>query len=146
MWFHRYTFNDKDPLMNAAILLWQLLSQEPQIIHGAVEQYQSPGQIQASALSNSMADFAMQTLQCYHKSARFRGVDLLARHWRQQDKYGADNSVVIRIRFEGLSGAPYQMTVAGMAKGSSARTAVIGEDTLVPYNKHCPLEQWTDTQ
>jgi hypothetical protein len=34
------------------------------------------------------------------------------------------------------------MVVAVMAKGNSVRSAVIAENTMVPYNKKCPLEEW----
>jgi hypothetical protein len=37
---------------------------------------------------------------------------------------------------------PYEMVVAVMAKGNSVRTSAIAENTLVPYNKKCSLEEW----
>lgn len=131
--------------MEAAVLLLQLISQNPQLIPDAAEQYHSPGQVQVTELNRSLADFAMQSLTCYHKTARFRGVDLLGRQWSQQYKYGAEQAIVFRVYFEGMSGTPYQMIVAGMKSGSSVRTAVIGENTVIPYNRHCALEQWTAT-
>ncbi|WP_120809814.1 hypothetical protein [Vogesella indigofera] len=131
--------------MDAAILLLQLISQNPQLIPDAAEQYRSPGQVQVAELNGSLADFAMQSLTCYHKTARFRGVDLLGHQWNQQYKYGAEQSIIFRVYFEGMSGTPYQMIVAGMKSGSRVRTAVIRENTVIPYNRHCELEQWTAT-
>lgn len=131
--------------MDAAILLLQLISQNPELIPDAADQYNSPGQVQVAEIPKSLADFAMQTLSCYHKTARFRGVDLLGRQWSQQYKYGAEKAIVFKIYFDGMSGAQYQMIVAGMKNGSSVRTAVIGENTVIQYNRHCALEQWTET-
>lgn len=145
MWFHRHTFNDKDFFMNTAALILQLALQSPQLVTDAVDQLTAPGQVQTAELNRSLADFAMQTLSCYHQSARFRGVDLIGRQWSQQYKYGAQHAIVLRIHFEGMSGMPYQMIVAGMANGSSARTAVIRENTVISYNRHCQLERWTET-
>ncbi|WP_156167827.1 hypothetical protein [Vogesella sp. EB] len=145
MWFHHHTFNDKGLFMNSAILLLQLISPNPQLIPDAAEQYQSPAQVQVTESPISLADFAMQTLSCYHQSARFRGVNLLSRQWSQQYKYGAEQAIVFKIYFEGMSGAPYQMVVAGMRNGSKVRTAVIGENTVIAYNRYCELERWTET-
>lgn len=49
----------------------------PQATADAVKHYNTPGQVDASKLQTSAADFAMQALNCYHKTARFRGVDIL---------------------------------------------------------------------
>lgn len=129
--------------MDPVSLIFAFAMKNPQVTASAVENYNTPGQVEVVKLQQSVADFAMQTLSCYHKSARFRGVDVLGAPWRDQYKFGADNSVVLRIYLSGLSGAGYQMTVAAMAKGNSYRTFVLGENTLVPYNKHCSLEYWT---
>ena len=45
--------------------------------------------------------------------------------------------------FSGITTAQYQMLVAVMVKGNSVRTAVIQENTVVPYNKKCELEEWS---
>jgi len=117
----------------------------PQATAEAAQQYREPGQVDTQQLQSSVADFAMQTLKCYHKTARFRGVSILGAPWREQRMYGAQGSVVIRINFTGLSSTPYQMVVAAMAKDQSFRTFVISENSLVPYNRNCALENWTDT-
>lgn len=117
----------------------------PQATVGTVNNYNTPGEINGALLEGSAADFAMQTLNCYHKSARFRGVDILGAPWREQAKYGAEGSVVMRIRFSGMTGTVYQMVVAAMAKGHSYRTFVINETSMIPYNKRCALEYWTAT-
>lgn len=115
----------------------------PKAAENAINKYNAPGQIDASKLQISAADFAMQTLSCYHKSARFRGVDILGAPWREQNKFGASGSVVMRISFTGLTGAQYEMIIAAMARDYSYRTFVITESSLVPYNKKCALENWT---
>ena len=126
-------------------MIWPLALRNPQVTAEAARQYNTPGQVDTQQLRSSIADFAVQTLACYHKSARFRGVSILGAPWRQQGMFAAENSVVLRINFAGISGSQYHMVVAAMAKGQSYRTFVIQENSLVPYNKHCALESWTDT-
>ena len=41
-----------------------------------------------------------------------------------------------------MTGASYEMLVAVMAKENSVRSAVIAENSVVPYNKRCVLEEW----
>jgi hypothetical protein len=100
--------------------------------------------VDAQQLGTSVADFAMQTLACYHKSARFRGVSILGAPWRGQGMFAAEQSVVLRIDFTRMSGTPYQMVVAAMMRQQSYRTFVIHENALVPYNRRCALETWTE--
>lgn len=126
-------------------MIFALALKNPQATAEVANQYKEPGQINVQHLRSSVADFAMQTLSCYHKSARFRGVAILGSPWRQQAMYAAQSSVVIRINFTGISGTQYQMDVAAMAKDQAYRTFVIQENSLVPYNKRCALENWTDT-
>ena len=123
-------------------MILALALKNPQASAEAIKKYNEPGQVDVQQLRSSLADFAMQTLSCYHKSARFRGVSVLGAPWRQQAMYGASESVVMRISFMGLSGTHYQMVVAAMAKDQAYRTFVIQENSLVPYNRHCPLENW----
>lgn len=120
--------------------------QNPQVAAQAVNGYSAPGQVNAARLQESVADFAMETLSCYHRSSRFRGVEVLGTPWAGQATYGAENSVVLRIHLVGVSGSAYQMVVAAMAKGNNFRTFVLQENTIIPYNKRCGLEQWTSVQ
>lgn len=130
--------------MDPVSLILAFAMKNPQATANALEKYSGPGQVDVAQLHSSAADFAMQALNCYHKSARFRGVDILGAPWREQNKYGASGSVVMRINFAGMSGASYQMIVAAMAKDQSYRTFVINETSIVPYNKKCSLEYWTE--
>lgn len=129
--------------MDPVSMILAFALKNPQATTAAIDNYNTPGQVDVGKLNESVADFAMQTLSCYHRSARFRGVDILGTPWRDQYKYGADGSVVIRINFMGISGAGYQMDIAAMAKGKNYRTFVLGENTAIPYNKKCSLEYWT---
>jgi hypothetical protein len=115
----------------------------PQVTAEAVNDYKTPGQVDATQLQSSVADFSMEALTCYHKTARFRGVDVLGSPWREQKKFGAEGSVVLRVHLTGMSGLPYQMIIAAMAKEKSYRTFVLQENTVIPYNKNCSLERWT---
>jgi hypothetical protein len=129
--------------MDPVSMILAFALKNPQATAEVANQYREPGQVDTQKLQSSVADFAMQALRCYHKSARFRGVSILGAPWRQQGMYGAQNSVVMRINFTGLSGTPYQMIVAAMARDQAYRTFVIQENSLVPYNKNCSLENWT---
>ena len=129
--------------MDPVTMILAFAMKNPQATASTLNNYNTPGQVNVAMLESSAADFAMQTLNCYHKSARFRGVDILGAPWREQSKYGANGSVVMRINFSGVSGTPYQMIVAAMAKDHSYRTFVINENTMIPYNKRCSLEYWT---
>lgn len=131
--------------MDPISLILAFAFKNPQATNTAINSYTTPGEVNVSQLNSSAADFAMQTLRCYHKTARFRDVDILGTSWKDQYKFGAENSVVMRINFMGTSGNYYQMIVAAMSKGQSYRTYVINEDTLIPYNKKCELETWTSS-
>ena len=132
--------------MDPVSMILAFALKNPQATASAVENYNAPGQVQVARLQQSVADFAMQTLNCYHKSARFRGVEVLGSPWREQYKFGAEQSVVLRINLSGMTGTTYQMIVAAMAKGRSYRTFVLNENTMVPYNKNCALESWTTAE
>ncbi|WP_343725757.1 hypothetical protein [Herbaspirillum huttiense] len=129
--------------MDPVSMILALALQHPEVATRAANTYNTPGQIDSTKLEVSIADFAMQTLNCYHRTARFRGVDVVAVPWAEQSKFGAQASAVLRITFTGLSNQPYQMIVAAMANQRNYRTFVIGENSLVPYNKRCALENWT---
>ena len=129
--------------MDPVSMILAFALQNPKVAADAVNAYKAPVEIDVSQLNSSVADFSIQALKCYHKTARFRGVDVLGAPWQQQSKFGAEGSVVLRIHLSGLTGTGYQMIVAAMARGGSYRAFVIDENTLVPYNKNCALEQWT---
>lgn len=129
--------------MDPVSMILALALQHPEVATQAANAYNSPGQIDRSKIEVSLADFAMQTLNCYHHSARFRGVSVLAAPWSEQSKFGAQASAVLRITFTGMSNQPYQIVVAEMANQRNYRTFVIGENSIIPYNKRCTLENWT---
>lgn len=129
--------------MDPVSMILAMALKNPQATTTAIDGYNTPGQVDASKLQSSVADFAMQALACYHHSARFRGVEVLGAPWREQVKFGAEHSAVLRIHLTGISGTSYQMIVAAMARGQSYRTFVIDENTTIPYSKRCGLEQWT---
>lgn len=126
-------------------MILALALKNPQVLAEAADRYNKPGQVDAAQLRSSVSDFAMETLTCYHKTARFRGVEVLGAPWPDQVKYGAENSAVLRINFQGISGLQYQMIVAAMAKENSYRTFVMQDSATIPYNINCKLERWTTT-
>lgn len=131
--------------MDPVSLILSFALQHQQATATIAENYGKAGQVDASRLHSSVADFAIQTLSCYHRTAKFRDVEILGAPWPNQYKFGAKGSLVMRISFVGLSQLPYQMTVAAMVKDQSYRTFVLSETSLVPYNRKCSLEYWTET-
>ena len=116
------------------------------MVADGVNKYNEPGVVNVVQMQESLVDASMGVLQCYHKTARFRAVDSLYSSWDRQSQYGAEQAEVIKIQFEGVSGSPYEMIVAVMRKDNSVRTAVIDENTVIRYNKHCELEHWVEGQ
>lgn len=129
-----------DPIIITKLL--SVLMANPNMIADGVNKYYQPGAVNAVQMQESLADASMGVLQCYHKTGRFRGVDTLASNWDRQNQFGADQSEIIKIHFNGVSGSPYEMIVAVMKKENSVRTFVIDENTTIPYNKRCELEHW----
>lgn len=121
--------------------------QNPDVTAKAIDKYSAPGRVDIAQLQSSVADFAIQALNCYHHSARFRGVDIIGGPWPEQAKFGAQGSVVLRVYLTGgLSGSNYEMILAAMAKPDSYRAFVINENTAIPYSKNCELEHWVSAQ
>jgi len=69
-------------------------------------------------------------------------VNFVAAPWPEHYKFGAQSSAVIQISFTGLTGQPYQMLIAAMAKDRSYRTFVLGETSTIRYNRNCEFENW----
>lgn len=125
-------------------LFLALALQNPALTADTLNKSMAPGQVDATQLQSSVADFAMQVVNCYHHTARFRGVDILGAPWREQAKFGATASVVLRVHLAGMSGVTkYEMIIAAMAKEDQYRSFVIDDSTITPYNKNCELEHWT---
>src|SRR4051812_25736760 len=101
----------------------------------------APGVVDVARMQGSLVDLSQGILTCYHRTARFHQTDIVATPWDRQWQYGAEQSAVLRIKFSGVTGGQYQMIVAVMGKGNAVRSAVIAENSLVPYNKKCALEQ-----
>lgn len=129
-----------DPIIITKLL--SVLMANPNMVVDGVNKFNEPGIVNAVQIQESLADASMGVLQCYHKTARFRRVDLLTSNWDRQSQYGAEQSDIVRIYFEGISGSPYEMVVVLMKKDNAVRTVVLNENTLIRYNKHCELEHW----
>jgi hypothetical protein len=108
----------------------------------AAKSLTTPGTVDVARMQSSLVDLSRGILTCYHKTAKFRQTDVVKTPWERQGQYGAERSAVIKISFTGVTGTPYEMLVAVMAKENSVRSAVIAENTVMPYNKRCVLEEW----
>lgn len=128
--------------MDPVSLLFTALLKNPGLAASAVESAVQPGTVDVARMQVSLVDLSKGILTCYHKSARFRQTDVVKTPWERQSQYAAERSAVIRITFTGITATQYEMLVAVMAKGNTVRSAVIAENTLIPYNKRCILENW----
>ncbi len=129
--------------MDPATIALTLLMKHPDVASSAVQSATAPAVVDVAKMQSSFADLSKQVLLCYHKTARFRDSDVVQRPWARQVQYAADNSAVLRIRYQGVSMTSYEMIVAVMVKQNKVRTAVVADNALIPYNKKCQLEEWT---
>jgi hypothetical protein len=123
-------------------LLVSALAQNPEMAASAAKSLTAPGAVDVARMQTSLVDLSRGILTCYHKTAKFRQTDVIKTPWERQGQYGAERSAVLKITFTGVLGSQYEMLVAVMAKENSVRSAVIAENTVVPYSKRCALEEW----
>jgi hypothetical protein len=123
-------------------LILMALAKNPDMAASAAQSMNTPGAVDVAKMQGSLVDLSRGVLTCYHKTAKFRQTDIVKTPWERQGRYAAERSAVIKITFTGLTAFQYQMLVAVMIKGKSVRAAVISENTLIPYNKKCVLEEW----
>jgi hypothetical protein len=123
-------------------LILMALAKNPEMATSAAQSMTKPGAVDVAKMQGSLVDLSKGVLTCYHKTAKFRQTDIVKTPWERQGQYGAERSAVIKISFSGMSTNKYEMLVAVMVKGNSVRTAVIDENTVIPYSKKCALEDW----
>ena len=128
--------------MDPVSLLFAALVKNPQLASSVAENALKPGAVDVAQMQGSLVDLSKGILTCYHKTARFRQTEVVATPWERAGQYGAEKSAILRITFQGMTFSNYQMIVVVMAKGTSVRSAVLQENTLIPYNKSCVLESW----
>lgn len=91
----------------------------------------------------SLAETSKTILECYHPTGRFHSVDVVEKPWSRQDQYGADNSAVLLINWQGgFLKTPYKMYVAIVGRGNELTAPVLNDDALLPARKKCPLNGW----
>jgi hypothetical protein len=128
--------------MEPISMLMAYALQNPNAAATVVQKATAPGQVDVQKMTESVADFAIQTLKCYHKTARFQKVDIIGTNWNRQSQYGASGSVGLRIQYQGISGAAYSMEAIMLVKPEQFRTVIASDTALVPYSKQCALENW----
>ncbi|MFZ6847798.1 hypothetical protein [Undibacterium sp. RuRC25W] len=132
--------------MDPVSLLVMALAKNPELAASAAGAVLKPGTVDVEKMQGNLVDLSKGILTCYHRTAKFRQTDVVATPWDRAWQYGAERSAVIRINFQGMTTMPYQMLVAVMIKGNSVRSAVIQENTAMPYNKKCELEDWVSSK
>ena len=129
--------------MDPVSMIFSFFLQNPQMAVSAAERALMPGTVNVHQMQGSLVDLSRGVLHCYHRTARFSRVDYLGAPFARQGQYGAERSMVLRIHYVGIGAVnQYQMVVAVMSKDEKVRTAVIGDNAVIPYNKRCGLEEW----
>lgn len=115
----------------------------PALTTSTIDKALAPGSVDIAKMQESLVDLSKGVLGCYHKSARFGNVDFLGSPYNRQLQYGAEKSMVVRLRYSGIGGLnQYQMVVAILGKQDKVRAAVLTDSAVIPYNKKCELEDW----
>lgn len=130
--------------MDIISLAISFLLQNPNVAVAGAKEIARPGTVDVAQMQSSFADLSRGILNCYHRTARYQYADLVVMPWDRQAQYGASNSAVIRIRYSGISSAQYEMVVAVLGKENQIRSAVLADTAMVPYNKKCQLEEWSN--
>ncbi|OJA63808.1 hypothetical protein BGV68_01950 [Burkholderia ubonensis] len=131
------------------LMVFQFVMHHPQMVENGVARLTAPGTIDQGELRASLADVSHAVLTCYHRTARMGQIEVGRLPYRDASQYGAEESKVLKIHYTGVTGAPYFMIVALMAKGSGEtdvpqlRAAVLQDTALIPYARACPLQAWT---
>jgi hypothetical protein len=136
-----------DPATLAALIATFLLQHPVGAAEAPSETFKALPIDEAVALQVSFADLSKAIVLCYHESARDPMGEVLQRPWSRQQKHGADDSALIRIRFAGaFTGRRYEMRVALLARNEpkQVRTVVQADDAPFNPNRHCALNDWTD--
>ena len=123
-------------------LAFAFLMQNPEKAPPAALYANNPSQVYVSNRQKSFADLARGILQCYHPKAKFEVADVIERPWRRQKEFQVDNSAVIHIRYQGMTGASNKMFVVLMNRKGQVRSEVIGDTAADPLAKECELEDW----
>jgi hypothetical protein len=129
--------------MDPVSLALMFFLKHPDMATSMAKSTTKPAVVDVEKAKSSFADLSMEILKCYHKTARYELADVLVTPWSRQGQYSAEKSAVIKIQFTGMSSSRYEMQVAVMKQDEKIRTVVLSENTLVPYNKKCQLEQWS---
>jgi hypothetical protein len=130
--------------MDPISIIFAFAMKNPEMAASIAKSTTKPAVVDASKLQMSFADMSKEILKCYHKSARYDVADVVQAPWSRQSQYAAEKSAVVKISFSGMSGSRYEMYVAVMKQGEKFRTAVIQENTVIPYSKKCSFEEWTE--
>ena len=129
--------------MDPVSLALTFFLQNPQAAVSAAERATTPGTVDVARMQGSLVDLSKGVLHCYHRTARFETVDYLGAPFNRQSQYGANKSIVVRIRYAGAGAINrYEMVVAIMGKQNQVRAAVLGDTAVIPHSKRCALEDW----
>ena len=92
-----------------------------------------------------LADLSEAILHCYHPTARHQLADVAQVPWDQEGQYAdAENSALIRIHYFGPKfDDPYEIDVGLVSRRHQIRTTVVSDNSPIPWNADCRLENWT---
>ncbi len=96
----------------------------------------------ALAAADNLADAGGAILKCYHHTATYRAAQVVQRPWNRQTEFGAAQSALIRIEYDGMTGAHHVMLTGLMVRPNAIRAFVVEDANAIGYNKKCELMQW----
>ncbi|WP_374303839.1 hypothetical protein [Ferrovibrio sp.] len=132
-----------DPVTTAVTIL-QMLQQVMAYLPAQPTPEQADRARASLSQARSIADVGASILGCYHRTGRFRSVDVLEVPWQRGQQYNAKTSALLRIDWNGaLTQAPYVMIVGIAERDGMVITAIQTDNAMVPPSAKCPLAQWT---
>ncbi len=118
-----------------AVILLQSLGQQPAIS----EQEAAARQIETPASITELGEIA---LDCYHRTGKFKSIQVLERPWSRGGNYAAVSSVLVQVNWQELFGGPLRTRIGIVARDNQIRTIVQDTESPIPANRSCALNRW----
>lgn len=98
-------------------------------------------------MPTSTAEVGELILRCYHPTGRFEHAQIMEVPWSRQLDYSVTQSAKILITWHGnVTRRKYHSTVALLRRGNMVRAAVLDENSIIQYSRHCYLQDWVESK
>ena len=81
-------------------------------------------------------------LDCYHRTGKFKSIQVLERPWSRGGNYAAVSSVLVQVNWQELFGGPLRTRIGIVARDNQIRTIVQDTESPIPANRSCALNRW----